>query len=339
MTADGLGKGKGVYRLKATWRNLLLTASIVSLILFASACKKGIPFMTESRQEQGYTKAQIMLIIATEKNRYRDVYTDQIWQVPVDDEGNLFQSYLLEEIQGFLQKLRTINLLAAERGISLTAEEETELAELADRFYEGMTEADKAYTGAGREDVLAMYREYHLANKMVDELTKDADLEISDSEARVITVQEIVLDDQQAAEAVWERVSETEADFQAAAREATGQTVQDVNIGRGERSEYYEKEVFSLETGQVSSVIDMSGQYYIVKCINDFDEEATLARKDVLLLERKQQAFQGIYEAFAAEHPVEIGGNLWNDISFSEGADSVTTDFFLLYREYMGEGA
>lgn len=319
------------------FRKMLLAAAVAGSVFFAAACGGGLPIMTDGKEEEGYTEAQAMLIVATEKNRYRDVYTDQIWQVQVDDEGNEFQSYLLDEIRGFLNELRITSLLAAERGVTLDAEEEAALGELADRFYEGMTEADRAYTGAGREDVLTMYREYHLANKLVDELTRDADLEISDSEAKVITVQEIILDDPETADAVWEQAGEEDADFQSVARAAMERPAAELSIGRGERPEAYEREVFSLEDGQISPVIAVDGQYYIVKCVNAFDEEATLARKEVLSLARKQQAFQGIYEAFAAEHPAETGGDFWEKISFAEGADSTTTDFFELYREMMGK--
>ena len=48
-----------------------------------------------------------------------------------------------------------------------------------------------ARMGISIEDVQIMYEEYCLANKMVTETTKDMDLEISDSEAKVIVLQQI----------------------------------------------------------------------------------------------------------------------------------------------------
>lgn len=47
-----------------------------------------------------------------------------------------------------------------------------------------------------KQDVYELYEDYHLANKLVDELTGQVDLEISDSEAKVITVQEISVSDE-----------------------------------------------------------------------------------------------------------------------------------------------
>lgn len=321
--------------MRLRFRKSILTAVSAAVLAVVPGCGRTIPIMSDGKENQGYTDAQTMLIVATERNRYREVYTDQIWNVVVDDEGNGFQTYLLEEIQNFLSEMKTTNLLAKERQISLTSQEKEAVQELTDRFYETMTEADLAYTGAGKEDVYTMYAEYHLANKLVDELTKDVNLEISDSEAKVITVQEILLSDLETAEAVREQAAGEGADFEAIAKSMSENKTAAVSIGRGERPEAYEEIVFLLDSGQVSPVIPVDGQYYIVKCINHYDEEATLARKQKLSLQRKQQAFRGIYEAFAAEHPVEIGGGLWDRISFADGADSTTTEFFELYQESM----
>lgn len=228
-----------------------------------------------------------------------------------------------------------MNLLAAEREISLTNREKDEIQALTDQFYESLSEADLSYIGATKEDVYTMYSDYHLANKLVDELTKEVNLEISDSEAKVIVVQEIVLGDLKTAEAVQAQASAERADFEAIAKGISEQKTAAVPVGRGERAKEYEAAVFALETGQVSPVIPVGNQYYIVKCINDYDEEATLERKEKLSMQRKQQAFRGIYDAFAAEHPVEIGGGLWERISFTDGADSTTTDFFEQYQEFV----
>lgn len=319
--------------MKVRFKRAVLAAVSAAAIALASGCGGTIPIVSDSRENQGYTDAQTMLIVATERNRYRDVYTDQIWQVPVDDEGNVFQTYLLGQVRNFLKEMKTTNLLAKEREITLSSQDKELVEQLTDRFCQTMTEADRSYTGAGREDVYTMYADYHLANKLVDELTKDVNLEISDSEARVMVVQEIVLSDRETAEAVQQQAAEEDADFASIARTMAENKTIETSVGRGERSQEYETVVFALEAGQVSPVIPVDGQYYIVKCINEFDEDATLERKEKLALQRKQQAFRGIYETYAAEHPVEIGGELWDSISFTDGADSTTTEFFQLYQE------
>ena len=175
---------------KKTAAVILLVFAAVSGILFF---KNGFSVRKETGDTSGFSDAQTMLIITTEANRYRTVYTDQIWQVEVGD-GQSFQTYLLEQIRTFLKEIKIMNLLADERGIQLTGQEKEQLRQLSSEFYQSLTEADRACTGAGEEDVYVMYEAYHRANRLVDEVTKNVDLEISDSEARVIKVQELCLE-------------------------------------------------------------------------------------------------------------------------------------------------
>lgn len=308
------------------------------LALGTSACGSSPFLVSEVRGEEGYTDAQTMLVIATEGNRYRKVYTDQIWHVKVKEDGTDFQTYLLGEIRSFLTQLKTMNLLAQERDVRLTSQEKESLKGLAQSFYESLTEEDKAYIQAEEADVYQMYEEYHLANRLVDELTKDVNLEISDSEARVITVQEIQLKDQAQAEAVYAQATAEGASFSSIARSAAENSEIQVSVGKSERGAEYETPVFALAEGSISQPFFYQGMWYVVKCIDEYDEEATLERKEKLAIQRKDQAFRQIYDAFAAEHPVEIGGEIWETVSLSENGGSVTTDFFERYQEWTAKG-
>ena len=244
---------------------------------------------------------------------------------------------LLEQIRAFLSEIRSMNLLADEEGLTLNSQEREQLKQLADDYYASLTDADKAYIKASRDDVYTMYEAYHRANKLVDELTKDVSLEISDSEARVIQVQEIAVSEEAKAQEVYEKVVSEGADFAATARKESENSEIDVTVGRGERDDAYESNVFALETGAVTEPFLWRGKWYVVKCVNDFDEDATLERKNNMALERKNKAFRSIYDSFEAEHKVEIEGSIWNKVSLSDGADCTTSDFFERYHEVMGE--
>lgn len=320
--------------IKYTMRALAF-AAVFALGLGTTGCSSGIPIVSEVKETQGYTDPQTMLIVATERNRYRKIYTDQIWQVQVSDDGITFQDYLLGEVQDFLRELKTMNLLADEEEITLTSQEKEQLHELSKQYYGSLTEEDRAYTGASEDDIYTMYEAYHRANKLVDELTQGVNLEISDSEAKVITVQEIRLEDPARAQEVYGQVTAENADFASIARSASADSVIERSVGRSERAKAYEDVVFALEAGQISPVIEDNGAWYIVKCINDYDEEATLERKQKLALQRKNQAFRQIYDVFAAEHPVEIRGSIWDELTLTDGAASTTTSFFEMYQDFI----
>lgn len=320
---------------KRKWTAVLTAVVLAALALMVTGCRGGLSIVSDVRESQGYSQAQTMLLIANEKNRYESVYTDQIWSVEIDETGTTFQQYLLEQIRSFVTELKTMNMLADEQEIRLTAQDEEKIRQLAGRYYDSLTPEDLAYTGATEEDVYTMYEQYHRANILVDQLTEDINLEISDSEAKVIGVQEIQAESEEAAQQFYDQVTADGADFAAAARSFTGDSSYEKKVGRGERSGEYEDVVFALEEGQISPVFYAEGAWYVVKCTVGYDEEATLARKEQLSVQRKNLAFRRIYDAYVQEHPLTLKGDLWEQISFTGEDGSVTTTFFDQYWDAM----
>lgn len=318
---------------KKTAAAILLVFAAVTGILFF---RNGFSIRKETGDTSGFPDAQAMLIITTEANRYRTVYTDQIWQVQVGEEES-FQLYLLEQIRTFLKEVKTMNLLADERGIQLTGQEKEQLRQLSSEFYQSLTEVDRECIGASEEDVYAMYEAYHRANRLVDEVTKNVDLEISDSEARVMKIQELCLETEESAQEAFQQLSEEGTNFSSVARAIREEGYKEQSVGRGERSAAYETAVFSLEDGQLSQPFADGDSWYLVKCVDSYDEDATLERKERLALQRKNQAFRRIYDTFAGEHPVEIQGSIWENVDLTEMGQSTTVDFFERYQEYMSQ--
>ncbi|MDO4330857.1 MAG: peptidyl-prolyl cis-trans isomerase [Lachnospiraceae bacterium] len=316
-------------------------ALLCGLVLFLSLILAGCGQRTSSSlsEAKGRTLEQpeLMVIVATERNRYEQIYTDQIWNVAVDAAGTTFQDYLLEQIKLFVTDLQVIGAMAEEYGISLDSGEKEQLRRLSQDYYSQLSEGDKAYMGAAQGDVLELYEKYHLASKTVTELTKNADLEISDSEAKVIEIQKIVLEDAQTAQSVWEQVTAEGADFAAVAESVSAEETVQEKLGRGEDGTGVEEAAFSLEKDAISPVIESDGKYYILKCINDYDQDATLQRKEELSLLRKDKAFRSVYDSFLAEHPVTVPEEIWQGISCETEADTSTTNFFELYKEYFPE--
>ncbi len=307
---------------------------LVWMVIMLTACGAGLAGGQETADGETYSDGQIMVIVATERNRYRELYTDQIWEVEVDEDGTTFRTYLLNEIRDFITELKMMNLLADEKGVRLTGQEKEQMQELAHQYYETLTEEDIQYIGASEEEIERLYEQYDRANKLVEELTKDVNLEISDSEARVITVQEIVVSDEETANQLHEMVMAEGADFASLARTYSEEETVERQVGRGESEKDYEDIVFWLEEGQISDVIEQDGRYSIVKVIDDYDEEATQERKDRLALQRKNQAFRRIYDEFAARSQTEIESRIWDGSVIHEGEASTTTAFFTMYQEY-----
>lgn len=317
-------------------RGVKVFLASLAAAVFLSGCKSEIPIVSEIRESKAYTMPQSMIVVATERNRYQQLYTSQIWgvELPV---GQTFEAYLVEQVREFLHEMKRLNLLAGSRGITLNGGEKEEARKAAEEYFASLTEEDISYMGVTEEDVRIMYEEYCLSNKVVEELTKDLNLEISDSEAKVIEVDQIVLSDRAAAEEVLLKAQAEGADFQALAREYSEEGVTQRKMGRGEAPGPGEEAAFSLSVGEISSVVEESGKYYIFQCVNDYDEEATQERKAGLYRERKKEAFDQIYSRFKEENPVAFNSEMWKEIKFSKEDKTTTTNFFEIYKKYFSD--
>lgn len=305
------------------------------LIIFAWGCAKEVPSGAETQEPVGYTRPQMMVIALTERNRYEQIYTDKIWDAIMED-GDTFGEYLLDQVRVFLENMKTMTLLAKDQGITLSSGEADRVRRVARSYYSSLSRGDIEYLGISEEDVAALYEDYHIANKVVEVLTEGIDLEVSDSEAKVITIRQIETGDRVKAETIYGRMAEEGSDFSAVAREVTGASPQERKLGRGEGPEALEEAAFSLATGELSPVIEVDGMFYIIQCVNDYEMDATRERKTQIYKERKNWAFQRIYEQFENENRVSIPDEEWSQITFEGGEQVLTANFFELYQEEFG---
>ena len=142
----------------------------VTLFLMSAGCAMPTPSEPEVPEPVSYTKAQIMIIATTERNRYEQVYTDRIWDAVMEN-GETFEEYLLNEIRVFMENLKTMTLLAQDRGITLSSGEQDKVRRLARNYYSGLSRAEIEYMGITEEDVAIVYQDYYTANKVVDPVT------------------------------------------------------------------------------------------------------------------------------------------------------------------------
>ena len=68
--------------------------------------------------------------------------------------------------------------------------------------------------------------------------------------------------------------------------------------------------------------------YYIIKCVNKYDEELSEANKNKILKKRKEKLMNDIYNEQADKYYSEINDKLWDKISVDDAKDTKTNSFF-----------
>ncbi len=314
--------------------------AVMSMLFFCvfllSGCDK-LPEGMLKQENELYTQGQIRMIAATERNRYQNLYTGQLWSVTADRQGNTFEALLKNQINQFLEELAVVDRMADEQGIQLTSQEEDDINNLAEEYYAGLSKEDLSFMQASKEDVLDLYRKYYRADKTVSQMTESKNLEVSDAEAKVIQVERIETDSREKAEELFSQVSEEKADFTSIAEQNSLNSQVKFSLEWDADLKEPDKSAFALEENEISAIIEAGGRFYIQKCINAYDQQATALRKEQLAQKKKTEAFQEIYLPYQEKYRVRLGGDIWKNIDFSAGEGCDSDNFFSLYHSYFSK--
>ena len=137
------------------------------------------------------TLPEIMVYLTNMKNQYESVYGDRIWEASY--EGETLEDNIKETVLARVAKIKAMNLLAQQKEIALDGEELDKTARAAAQYYESLSSGEVEVLGVDQELIQQMYEEYALAGKVYEYLIADINPEISDDEARTITVQDILI--------------------------------------------------------------------------------------------------------------------------------------------------
>ena len=311
---------------------------ILSLLFLLSSCK-GIAISGKTENIPGYTEAQAMIVVGSERNRIQNVMGKEVWDLPVAGQvEKTYGEYFLTKTKEFLQDIRTLNLMAEEKGIIANGTEMESIRTAANAFYQSLSEEDKAFFGnCSLKDVVDMYVAYFVAEKTAKSLLANVDTELSAAEAKVISVEQIVVQDENLAKELEEKVKLAGANFSYYARQYSEDPELQKNLAYGEREDEYAKVAFSLEDNEISSVFSQDGKYYILKCLSSYDEEATKERKERLETAIRSLHFQESYEAYQKEHIVRFREPFWKEIDLHSHEGSTADYFFSNYQEKVAE--
>ncbi len=297
------------------------------------------------------TKPEIMVYLTSFYNQYVDTYGQEMWNY--DFGGVSLEEYVKSVVLSKMAQIKIMNLMAEEREISLSSEEQTKVSEAADQYFSMLDTNLKEQEKITEKVVDTVYEEYALANKVYKTITESAEMEISDDEARTVTAQviyfknwkvkngeKVPLNEQETitvvrtAKNVLSRIQSGEA-FETLAMSYSDDKQIEKSYGRGSVEAHFEELLFSMDEEDVSSVIELEDGYYIVKCISTMDYEATQDNKLVLAEQRKKEAFSEAYSEVAMNVHSQFRDKHWAEIKLNEEIHTTEANFFEIYDEYM----
>ena len=310
------------------WGRTLAAVVLAAAVVCGCGVKETL--LSGRKSEREYGKAETMVIVTTERLRYEELYTDKIWDTVVDESGTTFEETLLSQIHDFLKELKTMSRMADEEKVTLSGKERELAKQAAAQYMKELKNAGES-SEIDKDVVESLYEDYWKTEKLVETLTGSVNLEVSDSEAKVITVDEIVLSDKDKADEALKKVQMEGTDFMTVAKEVSEDQEIEKKISRGLRPEAYEKAAYVLATGEISDVIEADGKYYILRCVNDYDEAATKVRKEEMVREKRNEVFYETYSEYAAKVYLAKDDSLWKNLSITDG-ERTSADFFEIFE-------
>ena len=216
------------------------------------------------------TLPEIMVYLVNMQEQYESVYGKEIWQRELN--GTTLAESVKDTVLANLAQVKAMNLLAQKHNVTLDEMEKQFAKEAAMEYYESLNEAEIAVMQVDEEILAQMYEEYALANKVYEYIIKDINPEISDDEARTITVDYILIktcttdgtgakveyseeDKEEArelAEDILRQAKEEGSDFKELVLKYSEGDKETYSFGKGETEEGFEQAAFNLATGEIS---------------------------------------------------------------------------------------
>ena len=297
------------------------------------------------------TVPEIMVYLTTTQNQYESVFGEALWEKDLN--GETLEQSIKETKLAQIAQIKTMNLLAAQKGVTLNEEELATVREAAGVYFDSLNETEKELLQIDEATIETMYAEYALADKVYENIIKDINPEISDDEARTITVQHILIktynldgtgkkieygenekeDAYKQALQIRSRAAGGE-DFDELTHQYSEDEKSTYSFGKGDMEASFEEAAFNLEKGEISEVVETSFGYHIIKCINTFNREETDANKVKIVKQRREEVFGEEYDSFVASLTRDLNQELWGKVTFIHNADVSTHNFFEVYEDY-----
>ena len=297
------------------------------------------------------TLPEFMVYLTNTQNQYENVYGGQIWNV--EFEGVTLEDNVKDIVLAKIAQIKTMYLMAKERDVKLDEGDRQRVEKAAETYFQSLTDQELEALGVDQEIIRQLYTEYAMAEKVYNQIIEGINPEISDDEARTITVEHILIrtyttdgtgkrieySDSMKREC-YEQIAglrqqaiDGEADFAELAAKYSDDENLSYSFRKGEIDATLEEAAFRLGNGEISDVIELDGGYHLIRCISTFNREETDANKLKIVEERRSEVFGREYEAFVDNLVRSLNEQLWQEITLVHDSQVHTDDFFAIYEQ------
>lgn len=279
-----------------------------------------------------------------------DMSSMGIWDEKAED-GRTYGETAKDDVMDTIRTLYAMKSHAADYDVTISEEEQTKIEEAAKTFMEDNDAETLEKLAVSETDMITYLELLTYREKLHDPMVADVDKEVSDEEAGQSTVSvvkvstvgtekdedgntiELTKEEKEAkkeqAQQVLDKVKASEnvaeADMSALAKEVEeslyAYTPSFTTAGSEEDTldQKVIDAVSSLKDGQlVQEVVEGTDGYYVVRLDKKNDEEATANKKESIISEREQEAYDKLVEEWTEKAEIKVEENVWKKVKVTD---------------------
>lgn len=320
-----------------------LVIGLVLIALFISGCGITNPFSPKETKwnsdafmrvgdtQIDYHEALVYLDAA--RNDYEKYYGSDIWDFQVGTYGDTMEAKIKAQVLEDIVYMKLVCSKATELNVTLTNDEMLVVDQQTAAYMAKIGEDNASSRGISKDTVRRVYTDNALAKKIFEQATLNIDTNIPNAEAqrhhlysiavrkfkyasdgtKVEYTQSEKLDTLKRMESMLKEARETK-DFKKYAETVTEESdYLDFFVGVDDIPEGAE-EALALKDKAMSGVVDAKDYYFIFYCVSQLDLDATLAKKEEIILKRQKEAFDVLSKEWRENTDIEINEEVWNGL-------------------------
>lgn len=294
------------------------------------------PFLGETIlqvDDEKVSYSETILYVKYIQAYYESIFGETIWDYNLGNKtiGDLAKQDVIDTIVERKIAKKQWN----EYEVVITEEDEHNISEDSKDYLNNVTNEDLVFYGINEEVVYQFFFDNLMAERVYDATTMNVDTNISDDEAKQITIQYILIstkktdskgnsvsiseeDKHDAYVEAQELLIEASSveDFQVFAKSNSDNAQVEMTFGKGEVEKIVEEAAFALKTGEISNIIDSKDGYLILYCVDDYNEDATLEKKEEIIDERQANEFKSLFQGWEKGVNVKVNDKIWDRVVF-----------------------
>ncbi len=307
--------------------------SLLALCLLLGACGKRQDLSLRENELLAVgdivcTWPEAQIYILSQYTRYTSSYGSGIWKVELAD--GTFEQYIRDGLLDYLELLFLADCGARRAGVTLSNAERSSVAHAAEAYMQQLGEEGRAATGITREVAEEAFARFARAQIFYRQTMIDGHVEISDEEARVISLQIVEIEHRAGYAEALRIQTELEKGTQIGEilRGVDGVSVRKENVVRGTYGEEWETVAFALKEGRWSPIISQDTSYYLIQCLSPYVVEETARHKAEMEKSLREENLNSALKELADTVQLIYNPDRWNKWSMQQFGKLPPVNFY-----------